>query len=166
MSEACGQLRLAVSCRAVVPTRSASLTPLERVRGSSNYLQEFRYANPTNNCYPPQACNDHCVFGNQTVTNDLFAAVEHDFAPLITNADVDQCENNFHLMGEYRRLCLILLSKSSADLIQGIQSEPEMALSMLDVFEAWEEGLKHQQEVLRSARARFLVAANQVAMEA
>lgn len=106
------------------------------------------------------------MFGNQTVTNDLFAAVEHDFAPLITNADVDQCENNFHLMGEYRRLCLILLSKSSADLIQGIQSEPEMALSMLDVFEAWEEGLKHQQEVLRSARARFLVAANQVAMEA
>lgn len=53
MSEACGQLRLAVSCRAVVPTRSASLTPLERVRGSSNYLQEFRYANPKNNRYPP-----------------------------------------------------------------------------------------------------------------
>lgn len=54
MSEACGQLRLAVSCVAVVPTRSASLTPLERVRGSSNlFTQEFRYANPKNDRYPP-----------------------------------------------------------------------------------------------------------------
>ena len=106
------------------------------------------------------------MFGNQIAVNDLFFAIQHNFTPLLTNADIDQCENNFHLMGEYRRLCLILLSKSSDDLIQGIQSEPEMALSMLDVFEAWEEGLKHQQEVLRSARARFLVAANQVAMEA
>lgn len=115
---------------------------------------------------PPQASNNHCVFGNQIAVNDLFSAVQHDFTPLITQAEVAQCENNFHLMGEYRRHCLVLLSKSSDDLIQSIQAEPEMALSMLDVFEAWEEGLRHQQEVLRSARARFLVAANHVAMEA
>ena len=115
---------------------------------------------------PPQASNNHCAFANQTSANDQFAAVQYDFTPLISKAEVNQCENNFHLMGEYRRICLILLSKSSADLIQSIQSEPEMALSMLDVFEAWEEGLKHQQEVLTSARARFLVAANRVAMEA
>ena len=115
---------------------------------------------------PPQASNNHCVFGNQTAANDLFAAVEHDFTPLISQAEVAQCETNFHLMGEYRRLCLVLLSKSSDDLIQSIQSAPEMVPSMLDAFDAWEEGLKHQQEVLRSTRARFLVAANQVAMEA
>lgn len=94
MSEACGQLRLAVSWRAVVPTRSASLTPLERGRGSINFLQEFRYANPKNNRYPPQANLSY------EMNFDIGFMLENVHNPKCSSVTLEDSAKNFRAMAQ------------------------------------------------------------------
>ena len=98
--------------------------------------------------------------------NDLVEMRKKGFTPVLSSSDVIECEKNFHQAGQYRRICLSLLSKSSQDLIQNLAKHPDLIDSMLDVFDAWEERLKGQSEILDTARARFLVIAAYVNEEA
>ena len=92
---------------------------------------------------------------------DLRLLAKKGFSPALTDAELQQCEKNFHHAGVHRRICLTLLTKSSKELAENLSKNREVIDSMLDVFEAWEERLRQQNEVLSTALARFFVVASQ-----
>ena len=58
--------------------------------------------------------------------NDLVEMGKKGFTPVLSSSDVIECEKNFHQAGQYRRICLSLLSKSSQDLIQNLAKHPDL----------------------------------------
>ena len=58
-------------------------------------------------------------------------------------------------------IVIFCIELSSKELAENLSKNREVIDSMLDVFEAWEERLRQQNEVLSTARARFFVVASQ-----
>ena len=92
---------------------------------------------------------------------DLRLLAKKGFSLALTDAEHSTMWKNFHDAGVHRRICLTLLTKSSKELTENLTKNTEVIDSMLDVFEAWEERFRQQNEVLSTARARFFVVASQ-----
>lgn len=109
--------------------------------------------------------NDSTFSSSSVSIDGLAELAKKGFAPLLNSTDLRQCEQNFHLLGEYRRICLSVLTKNSDQLIKSLSLNNKAFDHVIDVCDAWEEGLKQQQEVLEIARSRMMAVASYVCKE-
>lgn len=114
---------------------------------------------------PPQQGNFVASSNDTPTIDDLHDLATKGFVPLLSKEELIEFENKFRRMGQNRRLCLSLLTKSSKELIKSVSENYDVFENSIELLKDFEDSLKVQQEAVDFAFARLVAVAGYVCKE-